>query len=552
MEDLFQVEELNCGKAEHSSLNLLESKEFVSASGLINVPLGQTDRGDVIVRDLSDIPHILIGGFTGTGKTSFVQTIIATISKTCSPQDVKLVIYDSKGIEYLPFRNLPHLLNSIINNREDGIKSIKTLARASEARFTKFAGMGCKDLDSFNRNVGSDKKMPVIIAVFDDYSSLDLDKEAVADFMTVLKNGRIAGIHAIVVSSISSSRVLQKELISNIPCRISFKVTTAAESRSLIESAGAEKLYVPGEMIYKFQNDFCKCRCAYSSYDNIEASMRKLTNSMVGVHELGTIAANIFMNMPRPKTEPISIADDEGRDDLYAEAGRYVINSGKASIGYLQRMLKIGFNRAARLMDQLAEDGVVGCESGTMARDILMDIEEFETFVANNYDYKPSYKMPLGDSLKRIDSGEASKTGVSLGSGIIGSLLKEQDEPEIKLRDFPEFNIEGYTIGVSNHKINYSKPIMTIKGPGHLNSSFSGSIIANIIYRKPSFRSKGYFTFEFTSKANIVNQNKDLLYADSHNISNVVMVEFSKDSDKRVRAFLQQLSEDVGIPISSV
>ena len=216
--------------------NLLDSDAYLSATGKINIPIGKTDTGEVIVRDLDVIPHILVCGFTGSGKTSFVQTTLAVICKDKPKDDVRLVIYDSKGVEYTAFRNAPQLLIPIIIDRDNAIKAITDLANESQERFKCFAELGCKDLEKYNQRVSGRERKPIIIMILDDYSALDLDRNSLYEFQTILKNGRIAGIHLIVVSSISASKVLQKELISNIPCRISFKLKSKTESKIQLSS----------------------------------------------------------------------------------------------------------------------------------------------------------------------------------------------------------------------------------------------------------------------------------------------------------------------------
>jgi len=267
--------------------NLLDSAEYLSAQGKIMIPMGMTEQGDMLIRDLSSIPHILVCGFTGTGKTAFVQTIMSVMLSKQSPSDIKLIIYDSKRIEYGLFANTPHLFVPVIYDRDKAIAMLKFLAEESCKRFRLFAEAQCKDYEKYNSLQTDDtKKLPEIFFVMDDFSSLSLDKNDMYEFLNVLKNGRIAGIHLIVISSMASTKVLQKELISNIPCRICFRLSSKTESRNILEQSGAEELFVPGEMIYKFQNDSCKCQCAYATYENIDAVMKSVSQAVASVTAL--------------------------------------------------------------------------------------------------------------------------------------------------------------------------------------------------------------------------------------------------------------------------
>lgn len=520
--------------------NLLDSSAYLSATGKINIPIGKTEAGEVIVRDLDDIPHMLICGFTGSGKTAFVQTMLAVICKN-NPPDVELIIYDSKGVEYTPFRNDPHLMLPIITERAKAVSAIEFLALESQDRFRKFAELGCKDLDRYNQMVSGVQKLPVIVFVLDDYSALNLERDELYQFQTVLKNGRIAGIHAVVISSISVAKVLQKELISNIPCRITFKLTSKTESKNVLESYGAEMLNVPGEMIYKFQSDFIKCQCAYATFENINGAMRTTKLPPAGLSALGDIAAGFFSDAaPEKKTE--AVREDNRIDDLLIEAGNMITLSGKASIGYIQLMLKIGFNRAARLMDELETHGVVGPEMGTKAREILMNDRDWERYCAEK-----GWSNPTPSH---------NRSTVPYSSASYGSkpmqAVEKNEEPEIQMRNFATFEVDGVKMSVSDNRIKYTKPIMTRLGQGTISPSFTGSSVTRIVYKKPSFFSKGFFTFEFKPDTKIENPNPSLLFADISNISEIIKVQFGSGTDRTIQLFLQQISQDIGIPITRV
>lgn len=522
-----------------SDENLLESEEYLSAKGKINVPLGATETGELIVRDLSTIPHILVCGFTGTGKTAFVKTLISVILSKQSPVDVKMVIYDTKRIDYNQFSGVPHLMCPIISEREKAISMLKYLADESRRRFDLFANNGCKDYEKYNAmQLDETKKLPELFVVLDDFASLQLDKNEAYDFLNVLRNGRIAGIHAIVISSMASTKTLQKELISIIPCRICFRLSTRAESRTVLEQSGAEELFVPGEMIYKFQNDCYKCQSAYATYENIGSVMRSIGRSITSVSSLGIEASMLFADL----TSGLKKTDsgfDEGYDDLISDAAEEIITSQKASIGLLQRKFRIGFNRAAHIMDQLEDIGVVGPEMGTKPRVIIMDIDDWNRECETN-------------GLKKISKSNINRPLYSSTTRYVPTSTpkpKEDDEPKVKLREFAEFAIGESTLSVHDHQIHYTKPVMTKLGKGHLTASFSGSNVIGLIYKKPSFFSSGYMTFEFDSDINIKNENPYLLQADKNNISDVIKIEFGSGQDRLIRLFLQQLSEDIGVPI---
>ena len=521
--------------------NILDSEEFLSVAGKIVVPLGSTENGNLVVRDISTIPHILVCGFTGTGKTAFVKTLLSVIISRHSSQDVKIMIYDSKLIDYSQFGNAPHLMCPVISDREKAISSIKYLADESRRRFDLFANNGCKDYEKYNEmQSDATKRMPEIFFVIDDFAYLQLDKNEAYDFLNVLRNGRIAGIHAVVVSSMASTKALQKELISIIPCRICFRLSTRAESRTVLEQSGAEELFVPGEMIYKFQNDLCKCQSAYATYENIDGVMKSIAHSAVSVMSLGIEASLLFADISPLANNRESGYSAVGYDELISEAAEMIINSQRAMIGAIQRKFKIGFNRAARIMDQLQELGVVGPEEGTKPRRVLMTVDEWNRDAEIN-------------GLSRISKIYAETSRYSaIPSYVPQTKPDEDDEPEIDLRDFAEFSLGENTLSIHDNKIHYTKPIMTKLGKGHLTAAFSGSGVSGLIYKKPSFFSQGYMTFEFKPGVNIKNDDPYLLQANKSNISDIIKLEFGSGQDRIIRLFLQQLSEDIGIPIKYV
>lgn len=523
--------------------NLLESEEYLSAKGKIVVPIGAAENNAVLIRDLSTIPHILICGFTGTGKTAFVQTVLSILISKQNPEEVKVIIYDSKRIEYGLFSAAPHLLVPVIYDRDKAVSILKYLAEESRNRFRLFANAGCKDYEKYNALADRTKKIPELFLVLDDFSSLSLDRSEMQELLNVLNNGRIAGIHVIVISSLASTKVLQKELISNIPCRICFRLSSKTESRSILEQAGAEELFVPGEMIYKFQNDFCKCQSAYATYENIGSVMKSVCHAAASVTDLGTKAAMLFADTSENAGASPSYAD-EVYDEFIADAAEAIINSQKASIGLLQRQFKFGFNRAARIMDQLQLLGVVGEEIGTKPRKVLMTVDEWNSMCSSK-------------GLKRINKKyepQSTATGVQQRSYIqtrsfSTSAPQVDEEPAIKLRDFAEFTIDETQISIHDNEIHFTKPIMTRLGPGHITPSFSGRNVTGLVYKKPSLFSPGYMTFEFDPRTKISNQNPYLLQADINNISELIKIEFRSGQDRMIKLFLQQLSEDIGVPI---
>ena len=314
----------------------------------------------------------------------------------------------------------------------------------------------------------------------------------------------------------------------------------------LQEQSGAEDLFVPGEMFYMFQNEFYKCQSVYASYDNIDNVMKSIRKKNITIMKMGALASLYLTGIDYPLIN--TSKNNEDYDELISDAARIVMENNKASIGYIQRMLRIGYNRAGIIMNQLEKLGVVGPEVGTTPRRVLLSIEEWNN-IAEIKQLKKIYKSETSQVKSNVNkayqssitNSNASKTGYQSG-----------DETEVQLRDFAQFSIGESTLSISDNKINYTKKIVTPYGKGTLSPSFSGSIVKGLVYKKPSFISKGFITFEFDSQANIIIDNPHLLNANHGNISDIVKIEFNSIQDAMIKLFLQQLSEDLGVPIKRV
>lgn len=501
----------NCKPAE----NLLDCEEYLSAKGENTVPIGIAESGRVIICDLNEIPHILICGIAGTGKTAFVQTILSILLSKRGPDTVKILVYNSKRIEYEAFSNVPQLVMPVIYERDRVFVMLQYLTQEIKRRFSLLAEAGSRDTEKYN-NAQDDptKRIPELFVVLDDIATVSLKKYEMQELLGVLNNGRIAGIHVIIISSMSSTRVLQRELISNIPCRICFRLSSKTESRNILGRAGGEDLYAPGEMIYTFQNIYCKCKSAFATYENIQNVMQSVCSSAVSVTALGREASMLFSDISLRKEQSYYDTPDD-YDDLLADAAVIVINAQKASAGLIQRQLRIGFNRAERIMDQLRSLGVVSREPGKQPGDVMMTIDEW-------------------NSMWNSEGGESTSRHI---------------EENVKLRDFAELMIGDTTISIHDDEIHYTKPIMTRFGKENLKFSFGGCNIVGLIYKKPSLFSFGYLKFEFNSKTEIINKNPSLFTIDRNNISEVSSIEFKSNQDRIIRLFLQQLSEDIGVSI---
>ena len=533
--------------------NILESDEFLSAEGKLVVPFGTTESEELIARDLSDIPHILVSGFTGSGKSTFVRTLLSVVISEHSSGDVNVLIYDSKRIEYMLFNGLPHIINPIVCEPKKAVAILRWLAMETNKRLDLLVNNSCKDYKKYNEiQKESSKKMIDIIVVLDDIASLKLTKDDINDFISVLRNGRIVGIHVIVVSSMATTKSFQKELISIIPCKVCFKLPTKAESKAILERWGAESLIVPGEIIYKYQNDYYKCKSVYASYENIEKVMKGVARNSLSVELLGKELKRLFSDVKDCDKSNYC----NGYDEYLVQAGKYVIENNKASIGMIQRMFKIGFNRSARILDQLAELGVVGPEMGTGPREVLVTEEQFEEIVDDTFSFDSRNYVEKLTSVKNRDcemtnnvSGEVQTYEQSKDKKI----QEELEEPDIKLRDFAKFSVGDIKLSIHDNKISYTTTSIAKDGKRYLiDTDFYGDKVKGVVYKKPSLFSTGYLTFEFDSSTTISNGSPELFEVDLNNLSNVISIKFKLNQDRIIKLFMKQISEDIGVPIKYV
>ena len=497
-------------------------EQNVAQNGEIVLALGCDANGDVFNQDLSTIPHFLVCGFSGAGKTSFIQSLLAQICQTQSPENVKLVIYDSKAIDYSVFNGIPHLLLPVITDERKVAGSVQWLYYEVQRRIKEFSAAGTKDLAGYNRK--SDCPMPRVFAILDDFSSANLDAEAVASLAYVLKTGRVAGVHCIIATSMPSSKTLQKDIISNLPCRISFCVSSRADSRVAIEQNGAENLQVPGEMIFKYQNIFKKCQATYIPFLDVQAAMKNLCQlQKKDLNLLGDMAANIFAEEKSAQS-----MDNLDGDEMLPACVDVLLETGQASVSMLQRRLKLGYARAARIIDEMEEKGIVGPFQGSTPREILITKEQWN---------KMRGITPTSQVVQQSNV-EAKPAAAK--------------EPPIVLRDFSEFSVANGTISIYGNEVHVGKKVMTRYGSGTTTAHFTGDSFSALIYKKPRLFSPGYIEFKFKEKADFKNTEPHLVDVNQSNVAEFLRSEFSSAQAKIVHLFLLQLAEDTRVPINEI
>lgn len=368
--------------------DLLESDEFTKAKSKTVFAAGKDIAGKTVVADIEKMPHLLIAGQTGSGKSVCINTIIMSILYKARPSEVKLIMIDPKVVELSVYNGIPHLLIPVVTDPKKAAAALNWAVNEMEERYKKFAKHKARNIIGYNAQIdqiedvpGKDRpeKIPQIIVIVDELADLMMTAGTdVEDAIQKLaQKARAAGIHLIIATQRPSVNVITGVIKANIPSRIAFSVASGIDSRTILDETGAEKLLGKGDMLFHpyYISKPVRVQGAFVSDDEVTEVVNFLTQqkNVKG----GEINTNIDLqaNMPGGK-----LPGGE-QDELFETAGRFIIEQEKASIGNLQRHLRIGFNRAARIMDQLYAAGVVSKDEGTKPRKVLMKAEEFEDYL---------------------------------------------------------------------------------------------------------------------------------------------------------------------------
>ncbi|MDD3142235.1 MAG: DNA translocase FtsK, partial [Lachnospiraceae bacterium] len=374
--------------------DLLETEEFKSHKSNIAFAAGRDIAGKVVVTDIKKMPHLLIAGATGSGKSVCINTLIMSILYKASPEDVKLIMIDPKVVELSVYNGIPHLLIPVVTDPKKAAGALNWAVAEMTKRYQLFAEYNVRDLVGYNDKIktiesieeeGKPEKMPQIVIIVDELADLMMvaPGEVEEAICRLAQLARAAGIHLILATQRPSVNVITGLIKANMPSRIAFSVSSGVDSRTIIDMNGAEKLLGKGDMLFYpagYQKP-ARVQGAFVSDREVQKVVEYLSTHVGSANYNSEIEnqVNNSSNIGNATTAAGNATDE--RDVYFVEAGKFIIEKDKASIGMLQRVFKIGFNRAARIMDQLSEAGVVGDEEGTKPRKVLMSLDEFEHFI---------------------------------------------------------------------------------------------------------------------------------------------------------------------------
>ena len=354
---------------------VVNSKEFTESKYNIPIGLGKDIYGNIIVVDLYKMPHILIAGATGAGKSVCVNSFISSILFSKTPDDLRLLLIDPKIVELKPYNNIPHLLTPVITESKDAMIGLKYLLYEMERRYSLLDEMGVRDIVEYQKSQKTKKPyleyLPFIVCFVDEFADLmtTSGKEAEILFARLAAKARAVGILLVLATQRPSADIITGLIKSNVPARIAFQVISLQDSRIILDQKGAEKLLGQGDMLYLSSTQPFPIRIqgGFLSKEEVDS----ICDHWKSTHEPKYINIAEFVgDSDEDDSEDFSY-DGENKDPLFEQAVEIVYQTKKASASYLQRRLNIGYNRAARIVEQMEELGIVGPQRGAKAREVI-------------------------------------------------------------------------------------------------------------------------------------------------------------------------------------
>lgn len=364
---------------------ILQTEKFNSYDGKIAFGMGKDIAGNIVVSDISKMPHLLIAGATGSGKSVCVNTIITSMLYKYSPDEVRLILVDPKVVELSVYNGIPHLLIPVVTDPHKAAGALNWAVREMMRRYDLFASTGSRKLEAYNKNVAKEDRLPQIVIIIDELADLMMvaKKEVEDSIVRLTQLARAAGIYLIVATQRPSVNVITGLIKANIPSRIAFKVSSPVDSRTILDCSGAEKLLGRGDMLFRSvsMDKPLRIQGAFVSDDEVEKIV-----DYIRVDE-SHYDQEIIKQLESSASDGVTVSggSGDGEDELTKQAIGFLVHSKKASISGLQRKFKIGYNRAANIIEDLEERGIVGPDNGgTKGREVLMSEYEYKEWLERN------------------------------------------------------------------------------------------------------------------------------------------------------------------------
>ncbi len=353
--------------------SILQSREWDEAKGPLTFAIGKDIVGKAMIADLATMPHLLVAGQTGSGKSVMINDILTSLLYRNSPSDLKLILVDPKQVELTPYNDIPHLLTPVIHEPERTISALKWAVAEMERRLRTMAGVGKRNIEEYNK-LKPDEKMPYVVIIIDELSDLMMmaARDVEALIVRVAQKARAAGIHLILATQRPSVNVITGLIKANVPARIAFTTVSQVDSRTIIDQMGAEKLLGKGDMLYSTSNMPAPKRVQAAYVDDVEISR---VNDFIRKQRAPDYNEEVVSQPVQIGKGGVVVTDtsrDHAEEDMFRDAVQVVIENHKASTSLLQRRLRIGYGRAARLIEEMEEQGIIGAADGSRPRDVLV------------------------------------------------------------------------------------------------------------------------------------------------------------------------------------
>ncbi len=356
--------------------DIVVTRDFKKSRSKLSLALGMGIDGKPMITDLTQMPHLLVAGATGSGKSVCINTIIASILYKATPDEVKLLLIDPKKVELSTYQGLPHLFAPVVTDPKKASNVLKLVVEEMESRYELFSDSGTRGISSYNKSVSSEERLPYIVVIVDELSDLMMvaASEVEDNICRLAQMARAAGIHLVIATQRPSVDVITGLIKANIPSRISFAVSSQTDSRTILDMGGAEKLLGKGDMLLAPTGTQKPQRVQGAFIDNDEINL---------LVDFVKNQANPEYKVDLDDIKEVELELNDEKDELYEEAVKLVVQY-RASISMLQRRLHIGHSRAARLIDMMEEDGIVGPYAGSKPREVLIGEEELANFFNDN------------------------------------------------------------------------------------------------------------------------------------------------------------------------
>jgi S-DNA-T family DNA segregation ATPase FtsK/SpoIIIE len=349
---------------------LLETPEFQSNKSKLKIPLGKDIFGASVIGSIDKMPHMLVAGATGSGKSVAINSIIMAILYNAKPTEVKLVLVDPKMLELSVYKDIPHLLSEVVTQPKKAAETLRAIVAEMDRRYRTLAEKGNKNIDSYNKGLPESERLPYIVVIIDELADLMMTvaREVEDSVMRLAQMARAAGIHLIVATQRPSVDVITGLIKANLPARISFQVSSKTDSRTILDANGAENLLGMGDMLFQppGSSHIVRVHGCFVSEAEIKRVVEFVKKQAKPNYELLQQRAKEVVEAQ------VAEVEESERDELYQRAVELVQMNGQASTSFIQRRLRVGYNRAARMIEMMQEDGIVGAADGSKPREVLV------------------------------------------------------------------------------------------------------------------------------------------------------------------------------------